>query len=157
MLSPDEQRPTAVEGAHLVLYDGVCGLCNGLVQFVLAHDRHGLFHFSSLQSETARVVLAPFGSSPDDLATLYVLVNYRGAAPVQLTRSRAVLFVMAALGWPWKAMGLLAVLPSPILDRLYDVIARNRYRMFGRHERCLLPRQEYRRRFIDSQSDARPD
>jgi predicted DCC family thiol-disulfide oxidoreductase YuxK len=153
----EAQRSSVLEGAHLLLYDGVCGLCNRMIQLVLARDRRGLFHFASLQSEAARAALTPFGRTPADMATLYVLVNYRGAAPILLTRSRAVLFVLTALGWPWKAAALLSVVPPSILDRGYDVIARHRYRVFGRHEHCVLPPQDYQRRFLDARANGRPD
>lgn len=150
-MSELEGQPSSpIEGAHLVLYDGACGLCNGLIQFVLERDRRGLFHFASLQSVAARAALEPFGSNPEDLTTLYVLVNYRGPASTQLTKGRAALFVITRLGSPWRAASLLGVFPDWVLDRVYDVIARNRYRVFGRQERCLTPRPDYGSRFIDS-------
>ena len=151
------QRSPGEGGRHLLLYDGVCGLCDVLVQAVIARDRPGVFHFASLQSAVARVALDRFGSNPDDLNTLYVVTNYRSAAPGQLTKGRAALFVMTALGWPWKAAGLLSVLPDRVLDGTYDLVARNRYRIFGRYDRCLVPRPEYRSRFIDSQQGESPE
>ena len=83
-----------------------------------------------------------------------VLVRYRSPAPQLLAKGRAALFVGVQLGWPWRAAGVLALLPTAILDLIYDVIARNRYRVFGRHERCLLPRPDFRSRFIDSEVEA---
>jgi predicted DCC family thiol-disulfide oxidoreductase YuxK len=145
------QLAATSEGAHLVLYDGVCGLCHGLVQFILKRDKRGVFHFAALQSSVARTILQPFGSNPDDLSTFFVLLNYRGSAPRQLSKGRAVIFVADALGWPWRVVRPLAVLPSVILDGLYDLIARNRYRMFGRRDECLIPQPEDRRRFIDAE------
>ena len=139
-----------------MLYDGACGLCNGLTRFVLEHDRRGLFHFASLQSADARTALEPFGSNPDDLTTLYVIVDYRRPTSMLLAKGRAAVFVITRLGWPLRAAGLLGVLPNSILDRFYDVIARNRYRIFGRHERCVMPRLAFRSRFIDSQADVQP-
>ena len=136
------------EGRHLLLYDGVCGLCSRLVQFVLARDRRGIFHFASLQSPTGSAVLEP--SKTENLATFWVIANYRTRQVRRLKKGRAALFVINTLGWPWKAAGLLGVLPTALLDRVYDGIARNRYRVFGRHDHCLMPRPEYRSRFIDS-------
>jgi predicted DCC family thiol-disulfide oxidoreductase YuxK len=156
MHGSDGQRPPTETGRHLLLYDGVCGLCNVLVQAVLARDRRVLFHFASLQSAAARATLNRFGSNPDELTTFYVVTNYRGAEPSPLTKGRAALFVITALGWPWKAAGLLKVLPARVLDGVYDLIARHRYRIFGRYETCLVPRPEYRSRFIDSQQDESP-
>jgi len=135
---------------HLILYDGVCGLCSRLNQFVLPRDRQRLFHFASLQSAAGRSALKTFDHTSEDLTTFYVLANYRSAAPVQFAKSRAALFVMTTLGWPWRAAGLLYIVPKPLADRIYDVIARHRYRLFGRHEHCLLPDPAYQDRFIDS-------
>ena len=152
----DVQPSPTESGRHLLLYDGVCGLCDVLVQAVLARDRRVLFHFASLQSAAAKATLNRFGSNPDELTTFYVVTNYRGAEPSPLTKGRAALFVITALGWPWKAAGLLKVLPARVLDGIYDLIARHRYRIFGRYETCLVPRPEYRSRFIDSQQDESP-
>jgi predicted DCC family thiol-disulfide oxidoreductase YuxK len=149
MLPSRVQQPHAAEGAHLILYDGVCGLCSRLNQFVIARDDQRHFHFASLQSAAGRAALAPFGITSQDLTTFYVLAHYRGAAPVQLTKSRAALFVMTTLGWPWRAAGLLYLLPKRLADRVYDVIARHRYRICGREEECLLPDPAHRTRFID--------
>jgi predicted DCC family thiol-disulfide oxidoreductase YuxK len=144
-----EPQPNfGTEGRHLLLYDGVCGLCSRLVQFVLARDRYGVFHFAPLQSPTGKAVVEPSGAG--DPATFWVIANYRTPLAKPFTKGRAALFVINELGWPWKMAGLLGVLPTALLDRLYDVIARNRYRAFGRHDGCLIPRAEYRSRFIDS-------
>ena len=132
-----------------MLYDGVCGLCSRLVQFLLAHDRRAVFVFTPLQGETGRAAVARCGGNPDELTTVYVVTNYR-SAPRLLARSQAALFVAGELGWPWKAGALLRVLPTAIRDRAYDVIARSRYRLFGRTDQCLVPGPEVRHRFIDT-------
>jgi predicted DCC family thiol-disulfide oxidoreductase YuxK len=90
------------------------------------------------------------GSEIIDLSTFYVVVDYRTQQARRLSKSRAALFAISALGWPWKAAGLFGILPAAFLDRLYDLIAGNRYRVFGRHHHCLIPQPEYRSRFIDS-------
>ncbi len=143
-LEPQSSR----EGRHLLLYDGVCGLCDRVVHFVLAQDRHRIFHFASLQSQTGRAVVKPSGKA--DLTTFFVIENYRTPLARRFTKGRAALFVMNALGWPWKVTGLFSVLPTALLDRLYDVVARNRYRIFGREDQCLMPGPEHQSRFIDS-------
>jgi predicted DCC family thiol-disulfide oxidoreductase YuxK len=140
-------------GRHLLLYDGVCGLCNGAVQAVLARDRRGIFDFAPLQSVTSRAAVTQSGGDPDDLDTIYVIANYRDASSRTLARAAAVLFVMKALGWPWKAAGLLEILPNAVLDRMYDVVARHRYRVFGRLDRCAVPPPEHRARFIEESGD----
>lgn len=135
-------------GRHLVLYDGVCALCSRLVQFLLTHDRQCAFRFASLQSPKGREAVEDSGS--EDLTTFYVIANYQTTLARRLSKGRAALFVISALGWPWKVAGLFGALPTASLDRLYDLVARNRYRVFGRPDHCLTPRPEYRSRFIDS-------
>ena len=134
---------------HLVLYDGVCGLCSRLLQFLLHHDRRHVFSFASLQSPVGQSIVERSGGNPCDLTSFYVVADYRTAASHVFTKSDAALFVAGALGWPWKALGLTRVVPQGIRDRLYDVVARSRYRVFGRYDRCLVPRPEFRIRFID--------
>jgi predicted DCC family thiol-disulfide oxidoreductase YuxK len=147
MAVPPEPRPA--EAVHLVLYDGVCGLCNGLVQFLLRRDRRAVFAFASLQSGVGRSIVERFGRNPADLISFYVVLDYRGDNARLLARSRAALAVMSQLGWPWKIAVLLGVVPAPILDFGYNLIARHRYRLFGRYEQCLAPRPEFRGRFVD--------
>jgi predicted DCC family thiol-disulfide oxidoreductase YuxK len=149
MADSPAQVPLLTEAAHLVLYDGVCGLCNSLLQFLLTHDRRGVFVFASLQSRTGRAVVESLGGDPADLTSFYVLANYRTDGSRILARSQAALFVAGQLGWPWKAAVIARVLPNAVLDRAYDVIARNRYRVFGRFGQCLAPRSEFRGRFIE--------
>ena len=132
-----------------MLYDGVCGLCSRLVQFLLEHDRRAVFTFASLQSAVGRGMVQRFGGDPNELGSFYVLASYRGNKPQMLSRSSAALFVAGELGWPWKMAGLMRVLPTSILDHVYNVVARNRYRVFGRYEQCLTPRPEFRDRFVD--------
>ena len=138
-------------GTHLVLYDGVCGLCNRLLQFVLAHDRRAVFAFASLQSPIGRSTVERFGGNPDELSSFYVVSHFRTDRARMVGRGRAALFVAGELGRPWKAAVLFRVVPTAILNRVYDVVARNRYRLFGRLDRCPMPRPEYRRRFIDGE------
>src|SRR5262245_33122260 len=144
-----EQAPLGAAGVHLVLYDGVCALCNRLVQFLLKHDGKAIFNFASLQINTAKALVNRFGNSADGLTTFYVVANYRAEHAVMLNKSAAVVFVARALGWPWRIAVLARVVPKAILDRFYDLVARTRYRAFGRLETCALPRPELRRRFID--------
>ena len=135
---------------HLILFDGVCGLCSRLNRFVIARDPRGAFHFASLQSTAGQAALARLGTVSQDLTTFYVLANYRSTTPSQLTKSGAALFVVTTLGWPWRAGGILYLVPRRLRDRVYDLIARHRYRLFGRSEVCLLPDPTNRSRFIDA-------
>ena len=149
MTYPPTQAPSGSQGAHLVLYDGVCGLCSRLLQFLLKHDQRAVFNFASLQSATGKAMVARWGGNPDELTSFYVLANYRTGHARMFSRSSAALFVAGELGWPWRVAVLMRVLPSAILDRVYDVVAQSRYRVFGRYEQCLTPRPEFRSRFVE--------
>jgi predicted DCC family thiol-disulfide oxidoreductase YuxK len=142
------QVPRELPGEHLVLFDGVCGLCNRLTQFLISRDRQAVFAFASLQSATGREWVTRFGHDPDVLSSFYVIARYRHSSATLFARSRAVLFVARALGWPWKALGVAGMLPGPVLNLAYDAVARSRYRVFGRREHCMMPNPAQRGRFI---------
>lgn len=135
---------------HLLLYDGVCGLCDRVVQFVLAHDRRGDFVFAPLQSATGQRMVRRFGGDADALTTFYVIADFQSDRARMLGKSDAALFVADALGWPWKTITIARLVPSFVLDRVYAIVARRRYRVFGRFDQCQLPQPEHRGRFIDA-------
>ena len=143
-------RASGAMGRHLVLYDGVCGLCSRVTQFLLRHDHRAVFVYASLQSATGRATVERFGGDPDALTSFYVVAHYESNHARMLGRSRAALFVAGELGWPWKAALLMRVLPPAILNAIYDAVARTRYTVFGRLDHCLLPAPEVRHRFIDT-------
>jgi predicted DCC family thiol-disulfide oxidoreductase YuxK len=149
MVQSGAQPPPGPQSLHLVLYDGVCGLCNRLLQFLLRHDHRGVFSFAALQSKVGQSVVERSGGNPGELTSFYVVADYQTAASRVLTRSDAALFVAGALGWPWKVAHVMRFVPRGIRDRAYDVMARSRYRVFGRYDRCLVPRPEFRNRFFD--------
>jgi predicted DCC family thiol-disulfide oxidoreductase YuxK len=149
MVDSPVQASSEAAGAHLVLYDGVCGLCSRLVQFLLAYDHRTVFNFASLQSAAGQRMVEGCGGDPHDLTSIYVFANYRTPAARAFTRSDAALFVAGELGWPWRMARLLRFFPHAFLDRAYDVVARNRYRVFGRFEQCRIPPAEFRNRFVD--------
>lgn len=136
------------ESPDLVLYDGVCGLCNGAVQFILRRDRGARFAFAPIQSEPAGEILRAHGHDPESLKTIYLVEDYRSERPRIRVRSRAVLRIAGHLGWPWKALAAFRIVPSFLLDPFYRVVAWSRYRIFGRHEACVVPRPEWRDRFL---------
>lgn len=133
----------------ILLYDGVCGLCNRVVRFVLRRDRHDRFRFASLQSAFAVRLLERHGRRPEGLDTLYLVVDEGGKGEQLLSKSQAVLYILERLGGVWRLAALLRACPSAVLDAGYDVIARNRYRLFGRYETCLPPEEKWRRKFLD--------
>jgi predicted DCC family thiol-disulfide oxidoreductase YuxK len=137
--------------AHpILLYDGVCGLCNRLNQFVLRRDPAGIFRFASLQSALAARTLSRHGADATDLDTVYVLVNPDQPDEYLLARSDAAIFVLKQLGGFWGLLGFVAQFkPRFLRDWGYRIVARNRYRFFGRSETCMLPSSENRDRFLD--------
>jgi predicted DCC family thiol-disulfide oxidoreductase YuxK len=145
-----ESRVTAM--AHpILLYDGICGLCNRVNQFVLRHDRNGIFRFSALQSPLAARILARHGESPQVLDTFYLVMDYEVPGERLTARSDATVLVLKMLGGPWRMAGiLLECLPRCLRDWAYRLIARSRYRLFGRFDTCMLPCAEHRERFLDA-------
>ena len=142
-------RVTEGAGQHLILYDGVCGLCNRWLRHILPRDPIGLFHFASLQSDAGRSLLQQYGRNPDLLDTIYVFVDFKSPSPEILSRARAALFVLGRLDSPWRLLALFRVLPTFVLDAGYAIIARNRYRLFGKSDYCQAPPANQRDRFID--------
>jgi predicted DCC family thiol-disulfide oxidoreductase YuxK len=133
----------ALEGRAVVLFDGVCNLCNGTVQFIIAHDPAAHFHFAALESEAARRLLGETqmsGTLPDS-----VILVEDGRV---YTRSTAALRIARRLSFPWPVISALIVIPRPLRDMIYDVIARHRYRWFGKRDSCMPPTEELRARFL---------
>jgi predicted DCC family thiol-disulfide oxidoreductase YuxK len=127
----------------IVLYDGVCGMCNRLVQFIVRRDRRGKFRFAALQGETAQALLRRHGLRTDDFDSAVLVEDGRA-----YLRSRAILRIARGLGGVWSAAAPFALLPAPLLDFFYDRVANNRYRVFGRSDACMLPPPEMRARFL---------
>ena len=133
---------TDIDGP-LVLYDGTCGLCNRSVQLILRNDRRGRFRFAALQSEAGQALLARHGLPSDRMDTVVLVEDGRA-----YTRSRAALRIARRMDAPWPALWTLAVVPRAVADFFYDRVARNRYRLFGRTEACMLPPPDVRARFL---------
>ena len=129
---------------HLILFDGVCNLCSGFVQFVIARDRGTHFQFGALQSESARRVLDQY-DAPDPLPDAIVLVEDGKV----YTGSTAALRIARRLTFPWPLAIVLFAVPRPLRDWFYAVVARHRYRWFGRRDHCMVPTPALRSRFID--------
>jgi len=127
----------------IVLFDGVCNLCNASVTFIIDRDRRGRFAFAPLQSEVGRALLRRHGPWPDAIDSVVLVEGGRA-----YTRSRAALRIARRLDGAWPLLYGLAVLPTPVLDALYDLVARNRYRLFGRTGACRVPTPALRARFL---------
>ena len=132
----------------VLLYDGLCGFCDGTVQFILKHDRRGTLRFATLQGDFARGVIErhPELYGVDSL----VLVDHDPSGKERVhVRSDGALQVARYLGGAWKLARATAVVPRFIRDSVYDGFARIRYRVFGRYDSCPIPSPEQRARFID--------
>lgn len=133
---------------RIVLFDGNCNLCNSSVDFLLRHDRAGRLRFAPLQSEIARALLARVSveamdqTNGDPSAIAFLdgdRIHFKSSAALRLFR---------VLGWPWRFFAIFLLVPKPLRDLVYDWIARNRFRWFGRRETCRLPSPEERSRFL---------
>lgn len=128
---------------HLLLFDGVCHLCNGVVQFILPRDPRGLIHFCPIQSELGSRMYREHGLDPAQPHTM-LLLTPEGARK----ESAAALEIARLLGGAWRLAGVFRIIPGPLRDAAYRLIARNRYRWFGRDDACMMPRPEWRGRFL---------
>jgi len=128
---------------NVVLFDGVCHLCSNTVTFVVEHESAPVLKFAPMQSAAGSRLMREFGFDPQDIKT-FVLVE--DGKPY--LRSDAAIRIARYLRSPWKALGAVRVLPRPLRDWAYDVVARNRYRWFGRYDACMAPKPELRVRFM---------
>lgn len=127
----------------VLLFDGVCNLCNRWVQWVLLHDRQQRFRFAALQSETGQRLLLHAGLSAQNLDTVVLVDGDR-----IFTRSDVALAVVQRIGGIWALFAVLKVIPRPVRDALYDLVARYRYRWFGKKQSCMIPQPEWKDRFL---------
>ena len=134
---------------HLVLYDGRCGLCDHFVRFLLRIDRHDRLRFAALQGPIGAAILETHGRAGSPLSTVIVVPDYLSAAPHLLERSDAALFAIASTGGVYRVGSLLRLLPRFFRDAVYDLVARSRYRLFGRFDACPIPAAESRAKFLD--------
>jgi predicted DCC family thiol-disulfide oxidoreductase YuxK len=128
----------------LVIFDGVCHLCQSSVQFIIRRDPEGIFNFVPLQSELAKRILRD--AQPDFIAGDTVLLVEHGAI---YARSEAALRICRRLPLPWRWFWVLRHIPTRLRDGVYKLIAKNRYRWFGRSQTCMMPRPEWAERFLD--------
>ena len=140
----------AADAGPILLYDGVCGLCNRSVQFVLKRDRLGIFRFAPLQGTYAADVLTRHGRDPARLDTVIVVLDPGQPTERLLSKARAALFVLKTLGGVWGATRVFGLLPDVLLNAGYDLVARSRYRLFGKLDACRLPDPATRARFLDA-------
>ena len=140
--------PNRQGGGHLlVLYDGVCGLCDRSVQFLLRRDRRAVFAFAALQGETAAAIRGRH-SRLEGADSMVLVRDPGGPAEQVLVRSAAALQALGALGGFWRLVSWLRIVPRPLRDAVYDTIAKRRYRWFGKFDSCRLPAPGEAARFL---------
>lgn len=127
----------------LVLFDGVCNFCNASVNFILKRDPTGVFRFTPLQSKMAKRLLEKFQLPSDELNTMVLIDGDRVC-----TRSDAGLRIARRLRWPWPLVSVFLIIPKVLRDVVYKIIARNRYRWWGKRETCMVPSPEWKERFL---------
>lgn len=127
----------------VILFDGVCNLCNGFVQFVISRDPEGYFKFASLQSEEAKTYLGKAATSGPPLNSVLLWENGN-----LYDRSTAALRVLRKLSGGWPLLYAAVLIPPFIRNRMYGFIAGNRYKWFGKQESCMLPTPELKSRFL---------
>jgi predicted DCC family thiol-disulfide oxidoreductase YuxK len=140
---------TRLDGRDLIVFDGECVLCSGFFRFITRVDRTQRFHYAHAQSPFGQALYTALGLPNDDFETNLIIVD--GVVHTHLDSFAA---AMRAIGWPWRALGVIRLLPRPLKTFLYARIARNRYALFGRYNTCMMPDPSLSARFIDRAESA---
>ncbi|WP_370173481.1 thiol-disulfide oxidoreductase DCC family protein [Leeuwenhoekiella palythoae] len=128
----------------IILFDGVCNLCNGAINFIIKHDPKGVFKFASLQGETGQKLLTQHNIDPEETDSIVLIDNDQVSV-----KSSAALRIAKNLNQGYPLLFGLMIIPTFIRNGVYDFIAANRYKWFGKKESCMLPTPELRSRFLD--------
>lgn len=145
-MSTDKLPPNIGVSDKVILFDGVCKLCNAWSNFIIKHDRQRIFKLCSVQSKEGKQILLHFGLPSESYETmLYVEGNQ------SFQKSDAFFQIMTQLGYPWKIVCIFKVIPKPLRDWMYDRIALNRYSLFGKYDYCTLPSPDHEARFLDAE------
>lgn len=135
---------TPTNDKSIVLFDGVCNLCSGAVQFILRNDPKGQFRFASLQSASGQKLLEQHNLPTEIIGTMILIEGGRS-----YTRSTAALRIARRLRGAWPLAYAAIIIPAPLRNLCYSLVARNRYRWFGKAEHCMLPKPEFKQRFLE--------
>ncbi|MBO9622921.1 MAG: DUF393 domain-containing protein [Sphingomonas sp.] len=138
----EDQAAREAEGP-IILFDAECVLCSANARFVLTHDKAGVFRLASMQGEVGAAVYRRHGMDPRNPSSMLVVEADR-----MRQDSDAVLSIYERLGFPWRLLGILRIVPAILRDPLYRWVARNRYRLFGKRETCWVAPSEYRHRLL---------
>ncbi|MEC7262333.1 MAG: thiol-disulfide oxidoreductase DCC family protein [Bacteroidota bacterium] len=132
------------ENKKIILFDGVCNLCNGSVQFVIKRDRKDIFRYAAIQGEVGRQLITE--RHIDTIQVDSIILIEPGVA--YFTKSDAALEIAGELGGLWKLTSVFKCIPKSIRDVIYDFVARNRYKWFGKQESCMIPTPELKAKFL---------
>lgn len=127
----------------IILFDGVCNLCNSSVNFIIDHDKKNVFRFASLQSDAGQTLLKKFNLNVKDFNSIILVENDKF-----YERSSAVLKIVKKFPGLWKLLYLFIIIPPPVRNFVYDIIADNRYKWFGKKESCRVPTPELKEKFL---------
>lgn len=129
---------------NVIVFDGVCVLCNGWIKFVLRFDHNKDFQFIIAQSELGETIYSALGLKSDDYETFIVVTDNKIS-----TKLDGVFALFHKLGWPWRILSFGRILPQPLKNVCYSLVAKNRYAIFGKRDVCILPTPEIKARFLD--------
>ena len=135
--------PNLQPGDRVVLFDGVCRLCSTWVRFLIRFDREHKFKLATVQSEEGQAILSFFGLPLDEYETMLLIEGDQ-----MYGKSNAFFRVVRQLPFPWPVLSCFGLIPRTLRDRVYDCIARNRYRWFGKYDTCRMPSAAERKRFL---------
>ncbi len=141
----ETKKVQALSDTHpVILFDGVCNLCDSFVQFIIKRDKKGIFKFASLQSDVGQELLSESEINPNELSTVVMVYknNY-------YTHSRVPLEVVKRFGGLWPLLYGFVIVPSSLRNAIYNWVARNRYKWFGKKDACMMPTPDIRQRFLD--------
>ncbi len=139
----DPSVPPFADDRPVFVFDGFCALCSASAQFVMRHDPQARFRLLAAQSPLGQALYRHYGLDPERLDSVILLTGGRA-----YLRSDAALLIATTIGWPWRFAASLRLLPRPVRDAAYDLVARNRFRLFGRRETCHRPTPDQAARFL---------
>jgi predicted DCC family thiol-disulfide oxidoreductase YuxK len=139
----DPAVPSFPDDRPIIIFDGYCALCCGWAKFVLRHDRSGIYRLLRAQSPLGQALYVHYGLDPEDYETNILIADGRA-----WFKSEGCIRMAEGLGWPWKAAAVFRVLPRAVRDWTYELIARNRLRIFGKRESCYRPDGSVQDRFL---------
>ncbi|MEO6695017.1 MAG: thiol-disulfide oxidoreductase DCC family protein [Ignavibacteria bacterium] len=132
-----------MENHKIILFDGVCNLCNASINFIIDRDKKNIFKFAALQSDSGRRILEKFGLDVNDFHSVILVEDEK-----YYTRSSAALRILKDLGSFWQILYGFIIFPPPVRDFFYNILSSNRYKLFGKKDSCRIPTPELKKKFL---------